>query len=85
MFMPCMAIGGAFGRCFGNIASVAFGASIAPGVFSVSGAAAMVAATTHSLSTILILLEVTGQLYFAYPVTGNFSLIFFYVATSLSR
>ena len=69
MFFPCMVIGATLGRCWGEIVSHIFHSSIQPGVFAVAGATAMVSGVTHSLSTVLIIFEVTGQLTFAAPVT----------------
>jgi hypothetical protein len=90
MFFPCMAVGAALGRFWGNAMVGMFSLTIAPGVFAVAGAAGMVASVTHSLSTLLILFEVTGQLYFAYPVmvcllgtSSSFSLRFLFFFLSL--
>ena len=62
VFVPLLAVGASLGRAIGEIL-VGFGvASVAPWSLAVVGAAAMAGGTTHTLSTILVVAELTGDL-----------------------
>jgi chloride channel 2 len=66
------AIGGSFGRLFGEIVKRMSGPDLAPlvipGGYAVVGAAAMTAQVTGTLSIAVITFELTGQLHLAVPV-----------------
>ncbi|GAA6087153.1 chloride channel protein 2-like isoform X1, partial [Tachysurus ichikawai] len=42
--------------------------SLIPGSYAVAGAAAMSGAATHTISTAMILFELTGQINFLFPI-----------------
>lgn len=77
VFIPVFKMGAAFGRIVGELThlalhgSVAFGASripIVPGGYAVVGAAAFAGAVTHTISTTVIVFELTGQMTHIIPV-----------------
>ena len=55
-------------RLFGEVIYL-FYTDIQPGWFAIAGAAAMVCGITRTISTIIIVFEVTGQLYLLIPTT----------------
>ncbi|XP_035277502.1 chloride channel protein 2a isoform X4 [Anguilla anguilla] len=76
-FMPVFLIGAAFGRLVGEIMATWFPDSIhpdgsiypiVPGVYAVVGAAALSGAVTHTVSTAVIVFELTGQIAHILPV-----------------
>ncbi|KAJ8357841.1 hypothetical protein SKAU_G00206350 [Synaphobranchus kaupii] len=76
-FMPVFLIGAAFGRLVGEIMAAWFPDSIhpdgsiypiLPGVYAVVGAAALSGAVTHTVSTAVIVFELTGQISHILPV-----------------
>lgn len=70
-FLPAFVIGSVFGRMFGEFASydlTEYSRSILPGAYACVGAAAMVAGVTRTLSTAVIIFELTGQLSLLLPV-----------------
>ncbi|KAJ8271154.1 hypothetical protein GJAV_G00123360 [Gymnothorax javanicus] len=76
-FMPVFLIGAAFGRLVGEIMAAWFPDSIhpdgsiypiVPGVYAVVGAAALSGAVTHTVSTAVIVFELTGQISHILPV-----------------
>ena len=79
---PIFTCGAAFGRLFGEMLGVMSG-SIQPGIYALVGAAALSSGVTHTLSIIIIVFEVTGELkhmvpvltavVFAYTIAGSFS------------
>ncbi|XP_018021413.1 chloride channel protein 2 [Hyalella azteca] len=75
--IPFLKIGAAIGRILGEfmayvnptgIGSGALVHSVIPGAYSVAGAAAFAGATTHTISTSVILFELTGQITHLAPV-----------------
>ncbi|KAA0199517.1 hypothetical protein HAZT_HAZT005035 [Hyalella azteca] len=75
--IPFLRIGAGIGRLIGEIMAYSFptgigsGAfihSVIPGAYSVAGAAAFTGATTHTISTSVILFELTGQITHLAPV-----------------
>ncbi|CAG2159629.1 unnamed protein product [Oppiella nova] len=76
-FIPVFKIGAAFGRLVGEImaqlfpSGISFGGSrnpIVPGGYAVVGAAAFSGAVTHTISTSVIVFELTGQMTHIIPV-----------------
>ena len=65
--------GAAFGRLIGELMALWFpggiaGIPISPGGYAVVGAAALAGATTHTISTSVIVFELTGQITHILPV-----------------
>ncbi|KAF7648961.1 hypothetical protein LDENG_00149300 [Lucifuga dentata] len=76
-FMPVFVIGAAFGRLVGEIMAAMFPDGIhedgsvypiVPGGYAVVGAAALSGAVTHTVSTAVIVFELTGQISHILPV-----------------
>ncbi|XP_058486452.1 chloride channel protein 2a isoform X5 [Solea solea] len=76
-FMPVFLIGAAFGRLVGEIMAAMFPDGIhadgrvypiVPGGYAVVGAAALAGAVTHTVSTAVIVFELTGQISHILPV-----------------
>ncbi|MEQ2281253.1 Chloride channel protein 2, partial [Ameca splendens] len=76
-FMPVFLIGAAFGRLVGEIMAAMFPDGIhadgsvypiVPGGYAVVGAAALSGAVTHTVSTAVIVFELTGQISHILPV-----------------
>uniref|UniRef100_A0A096LTV3 Chloride voltage-gated channel 2 n=1 Tax=Poecilia formosa TaxID=48698 RepID=A0A096LTV3_POEFO len=74
-FMPVFLIGAAFGRLVGEIMATMFPDGIhgdvypiVPGGYAVVGAAALSGAVTHTVSTAVIVFELTGQISHILPV-----------------
>uniref|UniRef100_A0A3Q3KBB0 Chloride channel protein 2 n=1 Tax=Monopterus albus TaxID=43700 RepID=A0A3Q3KBB0_MONAL len=76
-FMPVFLIGAAFGRLVGEIMAAMFPEGIhadgslypiVPGGYAVVGAAALSGAVTHTVSTAVIVFELTGQISHILPV-----------------
>ncbi|XP_057713248.1 chloride channel protein 2a isoform X1 [Corythoichthys intestinalis] len=76
-FMPVFLIGAAFGRLVGEIMAAVFPGGIhadgsvypiVPGGYAVVGAAALSGAVTHTVSTAVIVFELTGQISHILPV-----------------
>ncbi|XP_067385045.1 chloride channel protein 2a isoform X4 [Channa argus] len=76
-FMPVFLIGAAFGRLVGEIMATMFPEGIhadgsvypiVPGGYAVVGAAALSGAVTHTVSTAVIVFELTGQISHILPV-----------------
>lgn len=79
LFIPVLKMGAAYGRLLGELMHLAFPngiyygeyghpASIVPGSYAVVGAAAFSGAVTHTISTSVILFEMTGQIVHIIPV-----------------
>ncbi len=69
LFTPVFAIGAALGRVFGEIvAVVAPSVTIEPAAYAVVGAAALTSGATHTLSTAVIVFELTKQIHHMVPV-----------------
>lgn len=69
LFTPLFALGACFGRLWGEIAHALFPTfGIVPGAYAVVGAAALTSGATHTLSTSVIVFELTGQLHHMLPV-----------------
>ncbi|KAI0214118.1 Chloride channel protein 2 [Lamellibrachia satsuma] len=67
VFMPVFTIGAAFGRLMGECIAVWFprgigGQTIVPGGYAIVGAAALSGSVTHTISTAVIVFELTGQM-----------------------
>ncbi|XP_006145313.1 chloride channel protein ClC-Kb isoform X1 [Tupaia chinensis] len=76
-FMPVFILGAVIGRLLGEALSVAFPEGIVaggvtnpitPGAYALAGAAAFSGAVTHTISTALLVFELTGQIMHALPV-----------------
>jgi chloride channel 2 len=72
LYTPVLATGAAFGRLFGELVDLALddesgGNLIAAGGYAVAGAAALCAGATHTLSSAVILFELTGQIHHLMP------------------
>jgi H+/Cl- antiporter ClcA len=76
-FQPLIILGAAVGRLAGELVLDATrvgggaGAGIQPGLWAVVGAAAMVSGATHTISTVVILFELTGQAVHLVPVLAG--------------
>lgn len=73
LFFPIFVVGAAFGRLVGELMVLWFptgidGNLISPGGYAVVGAAALAGATTHTISTSVIVFELTGQITHILPV-----------------
>jgi len=79
LFIPVLKMGAAYGRLLGELMHSAFPkgvryggyvhpAAIVPGCYAVVGAAAFSGAVTHTISTSVILFEMTGQIVHIIPV-----------------
>lgn len=79
IFIPVLKMGAAYGRLLGELMHLAFPdginwgnyphpVSIVPGSYAVVGAAAFSGAVTHTISTSVILFEMTGQIVHIIPV-----------------
>lgn len=79
LFIPVLKMGAAYGRLLGELMHEFFpdgikygkyvhSASIVPGSYAVVGAAAFSGAVTHTISTSVILFEMTGQIVHIIPV-----------------
>lgn len=69
LFTPLFCFGAVFGRAFGEMASAfAPSSGIVPGAYAVVGAAALTSGATQTLSTTVIVFELTGQLHHMVPV-----------------
>ena len=73
VFLPVFVVGAAFGRLVGEGMGLAFPAgfnnnTIVPGAYAVIGAAAVTGAVTHTISTSVIVFELTGQITHVLPV-----------------
>lgn len=73
VFFPVFVLGAAFGRLIGEVMAVSFpngvgGAEVSPGGYAVVGAAAMAGSVTHTISTSVIVFELTGQITHILPV-----------------
>ena len=77
LFSPVFLLGALFGRLFGSLAQalVATGGadpwvvfSLGPADFAIMGAAAFAGGVTRAISTVVIVMELTGQLYLQLPV-----------------
>ncbi|KAM9468775.1 chloride channel protein 2-like [Clarias gariepinus] len=76
-FVPAFVIGAGLGRLVGEVAAVVLPEgvyangtvySVIPGSYAVAGAAAMSGAATHTVSTAMIVFELTGQINFLFPL-----------------
>ncbi|XP_051719922.1 chloride channel protein 2c isoform X1 [Ctenopharyngodon idella] len=76
-FVPIFVIGAAFGRLVGEGMATLFPEGIntdghiypiVPGAYAVVGAAALTAGVTHTMSTGVIMMELTGQISYALPI-----------------
>ena len=68
LYTPTFAIGAGLGRLYGELICLAFPATGSPGAFAVVGAAALASGATHTVSTGVIILELTGQMNHMLPV-----------------
>jgi len=67
MYMPMFACGGVLGRFVGEFAHI-FDPSVVPGGYALVGAAAMAGGVTRTISSAVIVFEVTGELRHILPV-----------------
>jgi len=67
MYMPMFACGGVLGRFIGEFAHI-FDPSVVPGGYALVGAAAMAGGVTRTISSAVIVFEVTGELRHILPV-----------------
>ena len=69
LFTPVFAMGASLGRLFGEVvASSVPSVSIEPAAYAVVGAAALTSGATHTLSTAVIVFELTKQIHHMVPV-----------------
>jgi hypothetical protein len=70
LFVPLFCLGAALGRLAGELLHAALprAALAAPGVYAVVGAAALASGATHTVSTAVIVFELTGQTRYLLPV-----------------
>ena len=80
VFMPVFTLGAAFGRLIGESVAVWYpegikGQAVVPGGYAIVGAAALAGSVTHTVSTAVIVFELTGQMGHVLPciVSGTFS------------
>lgn len=80
LYCTCVlfSLGAAFGRVVGEMMDFAFikginGRLISPGGYAVVGAAAMAGGVTHTISTSVIVFELTGQITHILPVMVGLS------------
>ncbi|XP_076833029.1 chloride channel protein 2-like isoform X2 [Brachyhypopomus gauderio] len=75
-FVPAFVIGAGLGRLVGEVTAVvippgvhanATTYAVVPGSYAVAGAAAMSGASTHTISTAMIVFELTGQISYIFP------------------
>lgn len=67
-YAPTLALGAAMGRFFGEIVATLWpSASVSPAVYAVIGCCAFAGSITQTLSTAVILLEITGDINFICP------------------
>ncbi|VDP04730.1 unnamed protein product [Soboliphyme baturini] len=78
VFSPLLLIGAGFGRLFGEIMALWFNYAnetrVFPGSYSVLGAAALSGAVTQTVSTAVIIFELTGQITYRIPILLGVSL-----------
>ena len=82
VFTPIFALGSALGRLYGELCHYLF-FSIHPGVYALVGAACLASSVTHTISVVVIVFELSGQISFlpfmlvavltSYAVTVTFS------------
>jgi chloride channel 2 len=73
VFFPVFVLGAALGRLVGEAMATAFpngvnGSIVSPGGYAVVGAAALAGSVTHTISTSVIVFELTGQITHILPV-----------------
>ncbi|XP_064385075.1 chloride channel protein 2-like [Halichondria panicea] len=73
VFFPVFIVGAALGRMFGEAMALGFpdginGNPISPGGYAVVGAASLAGSVTHTISTSVIVFELTGQITHILPV-----------------
>lgn len=80
-FIPYFTLGAVFGRLYGDVINYIFGISY-PGIYALVGAAATASSVTHTLSSVVIVFELTGQMnYVSYMLVA--CLMSFSVANAL--
>lgn len=67
-FIPVFTIGLAFGRLFAEVLNTLFDYEFSPAGYAVCAGAALAASVTHTISTAVIVMEVTGALDYQLPV-----------------
>lgn len=67
MFMPLFAAGGVLGRLIGEVVYL-FDPTVQPGAYALVGAAALAGSVTRTISSAVIVFEVTGELRHIIPV-----------------
>ncbi|KAF0683796.1 Aste57867_24180 [Aphanomyces stellatus] len=67
IFTPLFTLGAVVGRLYGEVL-VVFSPAVAPATYAVVGAACFASAATHTVSTAVIVFELTGQLSHMLPV-----------------
>lgn len=67
IFGPIFAIGALFGRVYGHVANLFFNVS-EEGIYSMIGAACVFSGATHSVSSALMIFEMTGQTSYLAPL-----------------
>jgi chloride channel 2 len=68
LFTPVYAVGAGIGRLMGECVYLFFDGTVKPGGYAVVGAASLASGCTRTLSTAVILFELTGQLNYMVPV-----------------
>jgi len=84
VFGPCLVIGMGIGRAVGEFVQTCYpyglayfssdlAPSIIPATYAIAGAAALASGVTHTLSTAIIMLEISGQLNLVAPILVSVS------------
>ena len=68
VYTPLFVLGGAYGRFVGELVALWIPNAISPLSYAVVGAAAVCASATHTISTAMIVVELTGQFGLLLPV-----------------
>ncbi|OQR92905.1 Chloride Channel (ClC) Family [Achlya hypogyna] len=68
IFTPLFALGAVVGRLYGEVLRALVSSTVSPATYAVVGAASLASAATHSISTAVIVFELTGQLSHMLPV-----------------
>jgi len=68
VYTPLFVLGAAFGRCIGEIIALIVPNEISPLSYAVVGAGSVCASATHTISTAVIVVELTGQFHLMLPI-----------------
>jgi len=68
VYTPLFVLGAAYGRLVGELIAMIWSVEIAPISYAVVGAASLCASSTHTISTAVIVVELTGQFRLLLPI-----------------